>query len=138
MTSLPYRSMCSDCPRMRGKNPRKIPRQRPFVLARSRQAPSPRSPLSDCDCLDACTGSCLELIGIPENDLSFHAAPRAAWPARGVRRRAKLGNALSPVITVAAIAAAFGVMMFLNVGTCRSAPRSVSFGRTLVVAGCGG
>lgn len=40
----------------------------------------PDSPLCDCDYLDACTGNCLEPVGIPEDDLSFHAAHRAAWP----------------------------------------------------------
>jgi hypothetical protein len=46
--------------------------------------PHRENPLYDCDYLDACTGSCLGPVGIPEDDLSFYAAPRAAWPhARG-------------------------------------------------------
>jgi hypothetical protein len=40
--------------------------------------PQPESPLCDCDYLDACTGSCLEPVGVPEDDLSFSAICSAA------------------------------------------------------------
>jgi hypothetical protein len=52
----------------------------------------------------------------------------------------ELGRALPPVITVGAIAVAFGVMMFLTVRyspDCRSPHRSITLGGVVVLAGCG-
>jgi hypothetical protein len=45
-------------------------------------APSPgsNSPLCDCNDLHACTGSCLEPLGIPESDFSFRSV-RGAEPS---------------------------------------------------------
>jgi hypothetical protein len=47
---------------------------------RDRNRPRPDSPLCDCDYLDACTGNCLEAVGIPEDDpqLPFLASRRPA------------------------------------------------------------
>lgn len=66
-------------------HPRRLfrsPSNPPLVgFSEDRPCPQPDSPLCDCEYLDGCTGSCLEPVGIPEDDLSFHVAPPRACPA---------------------------------------------------------